>query len=76
LFINFILFLNLDCALGCRSWIGTLVAVRLLSDLFLVDPMARDRSLGMARHSGRSWSMAEWSKDHVAAIGSLNSTLV
>jgi hypothetical protein len=26
----------LDCALGCRSWIDTLVALRLLSELFLM----------------------------------------
>jgi hypothetical protein len=31
-----ILFMILDCALGCRSWIDTLVALRLLSDLSLL----------------------------------------
>jgi hypothetical protein len=32
----YILFMILDCALGCRSWIDTLVALRLLSDLPLL----------------------------------------
>jgi hypothetical protein len=44
----------LECALGCRSWIDTLVVGRLPSDPFLVDPMARDKLLAMARHSGRA----------------------
>jgi hypothetical protein len=37
--------MNLDCALSCRSWIDTLVALNLLSQSFLVDPIARDRSI-------------------------------
>jgi hypothetical protein len=32
----YILFMILDCALGCRSWIDTLVALTLLSDLSLL----------------------------------------
>jgi hypothetical protein len=39
----------------------------------LVDPIARDRSLAMARRRHRLRQMNEWSKDHVAAIGFLNS---
>jgi hypothetical protein len=31
----YILIMILDCALGCRSWIDTLVALRLFSDLSL-----------------------------------------
>jgi hypothetical protein len=46
---TFILFMILDCALGCRSWIGTLVAFELLSSLSLLNPIARDRSFAMAR---------------------------
>jgi hypothetical protein len=44
----------------------------------LDDPMSRDRSLGMARHSYKFLQMAEWLEDHVAAIGliKLNSALV
>jgi hypothetical protein len=36
----------------------------------LIDPIARDRPLAMARHRSRIRLMAEWSKDHVTAIGS------
>jgi hypothetical protein len=32
----YILFMNLNYALGCRNWIDTLVALRLLSDLSLL----------------------------------------
>jgi hypothetical protein len=32
----YILIMILDCALGCRSWIDTLVALRLFSDLSLL----------------------------------------
>jgi hypothetical protein len=35
----------------------------------LVDPMARNRSLAMAKHKCRLWLMAEWSEDYVATIG-------
>jgi hypothetical protein len=38
-----------------------------------VNPIARHKSLAMARHRCRSWYMAEWLEDHMAAIGSLNS---
>jgi hypothetical protein len=37
-----------------------------------VNPIARDRLLAMARHRCRPRWIAEWSKDHVVAIGSLN----
>jgi hypothetical protein len=33
---NYILFMILDFALGCMSWIDTLVALRFLSDLSLL----------------------------------------
>ncbi len=42
------------------------------SDLSLC-PSTRDRSLAMARRRCRLRQMAEWSKDHVTAIGSLKS---
>jgi hypothetical protein len=35
LFTIFILFMIIDCALGYRSWIDTLVVLRLLSNLSL-----------------------------------------
>jgi hypothetical protein len=35
-FYLYILIMILDCALGCKSSINTLVALRLLSDLFLL----------------------------------------
>jgi hypothetical protein len=38
-------------------------------------PMARDRSLAMDRHSCRLRYMAEWSEDHVAAIGPFKTQL-
>jgi hypothetical protein len=41
-----------------------------------VNPIARDRSLAMTRHRCRPRWMAEWSKDHVAAIGFLNLNFV
>jgi hypothetical protein len=43
-----ILFMILRCALGYRSWIGTLVALRYFS-IYPCDPITRDRSLAMAR---------------------------
>jgi hypothetical protein len=36
----------------------------------LDDPIARARSLAIARYSCRPRQMVEWSEDHVAAIGS------
>jgi hypothetical protein len=39
--------------------------------IYPCDPSTRDRSLAMARRRCRLRLMAEWSKDHVAAIGSL-----
>jgi hypothetical protein len=41
----------------------------------LVTPIARARPLVMTRHRCRLRQMTEWSKDHVATIGSLNSKL-
>jgi hypothetical protein len=38
----------------------------------LVNPMAKDWSLAMAKRRCRSRYMARCSEDHVAAIGSLN----
>jgi hypothetical protein len=38
-----------------------------------VTPTARDRSLAIARRRCRLRYMVEWSEDHVAAIGTLNS---
>jgi hypothetical protein len=37
-----------------------------------VNPIARDRSLAMARHRCRPQWMAEWLEDHGVAIASLN----
>jgi hypothetical protein len=40
-----------------------------------VNPIARDRSLVMARYRCRPQKMAKWSEDHVSAIGSETLTL-
>jgi hypothetical protein len=48
----------------------TLVALRYFL-IYPCDPTTRDRSLAMARRRCRLRQMAEWSKDCMAAIGSL-----
>jgi hypothetical protein len=71
------LYLNYDSCLCIELYElnGCCSLIRLTFQPILVDPMARDRSLVMARCSCRSWYMAKRLEDHVAAIGSLNLNL-
>jgi hypothetical protein len=52
---SYILIMILECALGYRSWLDTLVTLRQLSDLSFMTPVTRDRSLTIARCRCRLW---------------------